>query len=155
MAFKHSISFATVLAANFGCNQFRIMLDIASQLLHTTIWICCAVLFESEQIPFPRTGCWLGFAALHRIQFGMCNFVPILFIFLLRVQWMTARLSKAMGKALVGNNFWPIPLKILFYMKKSDLSLPYIYKAIKPFWLWNWVSIARVVACFPQASLPV
>ena len=32
IAFKHHISFATYLAANFGCNQFRIMPDIVSCL---------------------------------------------------------------------------------------------------------------------------
>ena len=31
-------------------------------------------------------------------------------------------------------------------LKKSDLSRPNIYKALKYFWLSNWVSIARVVA---------
>ena len=39
--------------------------------------------------------------------------------------------------------------------KKIDLlhlSLPEIYKALKPCGLLNWVSIARVVACYPQAS---
>ena len=36
--------------------------------------------------------------------------------------------------------------------KKSDSLRPEIYKALKPCWLLNWVSIARVVACFPQAS---
>ena len=38
MAFKHHISFAINLAANFGCNWFRIMPDIFSKLLLTTIW---------------------------------------------------------------------------------------------------------------------
>ena len=43
-------------------------------------------------------------------------------------------------------------IEISFHMKKkSDLSLPEIYKALKPCWLLNWVSIARVEACFPQA----
>ena len=32
-------------------------------------------------------------------------------------------------------------------------ATPEIYKALKPCWLLNWVSIARVVACFLQASL--
>ena len=31
--FKHSISFATYLAANFGCYQLRIMTDIVLKLL--------------------------------------------------------------------------------------------------------------------------
>ena len=38
MAFKHHISFAINLAANFGCNWFRIMPHIFSKLLLTTIW---------------------------------------------------------------------------------------------------------------------
>ena len=70
-----------------------------------------------------------------------------------RDQWMIERLREAMGAALVGNNFSPIPSKIRFTWKKnSDSSRPEIYKLWKPFWLLNWVSIAGVVACFPQAS---
>ena len=38
-------------------------------------------------------------------------------------------------------------------IRKSDSLQPKIYKALKPFWLLNSVSIARVVACVPQASL--
>ena len=33
-------------------------------------------------------------------------------IFLLRDQWIIARLSAAMGTDLVGNNFWPIPWEL-------------------------------------------
>ena len=51
-------------------------------------------------------------------------------------------------------DFSPIPSKLSFHTeKKSDSSLPDIYKALIPFWLLNWVSITRVVARFPQASL--
>ena len=47
---------------------------------------------------------------------------------------MIARLSEAMGAALVGNNLQPIPMEILFPMKKKNVSSrPDIYKAIKPF----------------------
>ena len=54
-----------------------------------------------------------------------------------------------MGLALVSNNFSPVPSKFSFHMKKkSDLLLPENYKALKPCWLLNWVSITRVVACF-------
>ena len=35
--FKHHISFAIYWAANFGCDRFRIMPDIVSKLLHTSI----------------------------------------------------------------------------------------------------------------------
>ena len=37
MAFKNRISFATDLAANFGCYRFRITRDIVSKLLCATI----------------------------------------------------------------------------------------------------------------------
>ena len=64
-------------------------------------------------------------------------------IFLLRDEWMTERFSQAMGAALVCNNFSQIPSKISFHMKqKSDWLQPEIYKALKPGWLLNWVSIA-------------
>ena len=43
--------------------------------------------------------------------------------------------------------------KFHFTWKKSDLSRPDIYKTLKLFWLSNWVSVARVIARFPQASL--
>ena len=59
---------------------------------------------------------------------------------------MIKRMSEAMGAALVHR-------KILFMWKKSVACLPDIYKALKLFWLSNWVSIARVVARFPQDSL--
>ena len=72
-----SISFVTDFAANFDCNWFRIMPDIVSKLLCAAIWSSCAVLFESEQMPFPRTGHRLRSAALHRIQLGTWGFVPM------------------------------------------------------------------------------
>ena len=78
-----------------------------------------------------------------------CSYV----IFLLRDQWLIERLSEAMGAALVSINFLLILSKFHFtWEKKSDSSLPKIYKALKPCWLLNWLSIASVVACFPQAS---
>ena len=46
MPFKHHISFATDLAANFGCNRFRIMPDIISTLLSPPSEV--DVLFESN-----------------------------------------------------------------------------------------------------------
>ena len=73
-----------------------------------------------------------------------------------RDQWLIKRLSEAMGAALVSNNFSPIPSKNFISHQKKVLiaaATPEIYKALKPCWLLNWVSIARVVACFPQASL--
>ena len=82
MAFKHSISFATDLPANFdllanfGCNQFKILPDIVSKLLRAAIWSRCAVHFESEQTPFLWTSC-ISFATDWTANFG-CNQFRIL-----------------------------------------------------------------------------
>ena len=144
MAFKHGILFATDLAANFGCNRFRIAPDIVSKLSRAAIWSSCAGQFESEQTPFPQTGHWYRPAALHRIRLGTCGFVPNNFlchifaqrrmyvIFLLRDEWMIERFSEAMGDALVGNNFLQILWKFHFTRDStSDSSLPEICKALK------------------------
>ena len=74
MAFKHRISFATDLVANFGFNRFRIIPespDIVSKHLRAAIWSCCAVWFKSEQMPFPQTG-RISFATDWAANFG-CN----------------------------------------------------------------------------------
>ena len=113
-----SISFATDWAANFGCDWFRITPDIVSKLVSAVIWSRCAIQFEFEQTPFLRTGRRLRPAALHRIRFGTCGFDVI---FLLRDLWLIERLSEAMGAALVGNTFSPIPSKISFHVKKKWL----------------------------------
>ena len=52
MAFKHSISFATNLAAKFGCYQIRIMPDIISKPLFYSIWSHCAVPLNLSRHPF-------------------------------------------------------------------------------------------------------
>ena len=82
-----------VVSANFGCNQFRIMPDIVSKLLRAAIWSCCAqcaVLFESEQSPFP--GQWTGYrlisAALHRIQSWTSCFVPMSYFYSETIEWL-------------------------------------------------------------------
>ena len=49
------------------------------------------------------------------LNMRFCSYV----IFLLRDQCLIERFSKAMGEALVSNNFSPIPSKISFHMKKK------------------------------------
>ena len=87
IAFKHGISFATDLAANFGCNRFKIAQDIVSKLLRSAIWSCCAVWFESEQIPFLGQLRRFRPAALHRIRFGTCCFVPMSYFYSEGNEW--------------------------------------------------------------------
>ena len=79
-----------------------------------------------------------------------CSYV----MFLLRDQWLIERwLSKAMGAALVCNNFLPIQLKLSFHIKNKVVhSSPKFTKHKNLFWLLNWVCFARVVACFPQGA---
>ena len=88
-----------------------------------------AVWFESEQTPFPRTGRQSGPAAWYRIRIGTCSFVSTSYFYSENNEWL-----QDWGKR------WAL------------LCCDEIYKALKPYWLLNWVRIARVVACFPQAS---
>ena len=100
LAFKHRISLAAYLTANFGCSQFRIMPEILFKLLRAAIWSSCDVRLESEQIPISRTGRRFISAGLHRIQLG-----KYLFVRMPRGPWMIERLSEKVSAALVGDNF--------------------------------------------------
>ena len=75
---------------------------------------------------------------------------------------MMEKFGESMGAALVAANGRQQPLadsmKISFHMENkkwlvATRSLQRNPKFTKPCWLLNWVGIARVVACFPQASL--
>ena len=89
-----TVSFASDLVANFGCYRLRIMTDIISKLLRAAIWSRCAVLFESEQTLFSRTGpmlrssinfCCFAQDSIQNIR--LCSYV----IFLLTDQWLIER----------------------------------------------------------------
>ena len=111
---RHIISFATDLAAYFGCNQFRIT---TYHFIWSLIWLHTLVAIDSESrltsfpsfcappsehTPFPRKGRRFKLAALRRIRNMLfCSYV----IFLLRDKWLTERLNEAMGAALVSSNF--------------------------------------------------
>ena len=115
VAFKHRISFATDLAATFGCYRVRIMPVIFYKLLCAAISLCCSIWIWADALF--RTGrrfkllLCTGFDSEHTVLF-LCNI-------LLRDQWLIKRWIEAMGAALVGNNFSPIPSKISFRMKKK------------------------------------
>ena len=149
MALKHRISLA---AANFGCDRFRITPNIVSKLLRAAVWSRCAVRFESEQTPIPQTGRRFRPAALDRIGSRTCSFVPMSYLYSERP--MTDRkIERSDGRCFDWQQLLANSIEIFIsHEKKSDSSRPEIYKALKPYWLLNWVSITRVVACFPQAS---
>ena len=124
------------------------MPDIISKLLRASIWSRCA---ESEKTPFSRTGRRFTSAALHRIRFGTCCFLPMSYL-----NSETNKRSKDGAKRLA--LLWSATTSSRFHQKfhsawkKRDLSRPEIYKSLKPCWLSKWARIARVVARFPQAS---
>ena len=125
------ISFATDLTANFGCNRFRIIPDVISKLLRAAIWSRCAVWFESEQTPLSRTGHWLRSAALHRILFGTCCFVPISYFYSETNEWLKdwAKRWTLLWSATISRQFH----RNFHFTWKSDSSLPDIYKALNLF----------------------
>ena len=81
--FEHWIAFTTYLAANFGCELFRIMPDIVYKLLHNSIWSRCSVWLKSVQTPFSWTGrpfrsaAFSALQCLHRIWFKTCWLAPM------------------------------------------------------------------------------
>ena len=152
MAFKHSNSFATYLAANFDCNRFRITPDIVSKLLRSTSWSLCAAQFKSEQTLFPQIGCLLRPAALHRIPFRTCCFVPISFF---TQRPMTDRkIEQSNGRCFGRQQLLADSIKIFhFHLKqKVTCSSQEFTKHQNLVDSLNWVRIARVVASFHQAS---
>ena len=103
------------------------MLEIVSKLLRAAIWSCCAVQFKSEQTPFSRTGSWFRSAALHRIWFRICCFVPMSYFYSETNDW--SKDWAKWGAALVCINILPIPFKNSFHIKKKWL----VVQSIKAF----------------------
>ena len=180
MAFKHSISFATNLAANFGWDWFRIIPDIVSKLLRAAIW---SLLFKSEQTPFPQTQVtfhlrpiWLqtlveidsesyqtlfpSFCALaSEVAVLFCSNLsrlPFLgqfvdsdlllctgsdlehaFFFLCHIftqrPMNDSKIKRSNGRCFGRQQLLAHSMEISFPMNKNLLSLPNIYKALKPF----------------------
>ena len=133
-----NIAFASLLDANFGCCWFRIMSEIVSKLLLTTSWSCSAQSLSSLTFQGQVINLGLLLCTEFTSQHADCSYVPSL----LRDDWQWNWMNDQ-KIALVDNKSLPIPLKFSFHMKKysviSDLSLPKIYKALKPFWLSNLI----------------
>ena len=83
MAFKHPLSFATILADTLVAIDSRIMPEIVFKLLRTAILSGCAFRLKSDQTPFSRKcrqfRSAAEAAAMHRIRLGLGTkgFVPI------------------------------------------------------------------------------
>ena len=151
--FKHCISYATYLVALFCCNRFRILLDIVSKLMRAAIWSRCAVQIESEQTPLSQRDCRFRSAAL-QVCTGFDSEPAVLIlrhIFTHRpmTDW---KIEQSDGRGFERQQLFPNSIENFISHSKTCSLRPEIYKALKPFWLLNWVSIARVAAYFPQAS---
>ena len=119
LAFKHSI---------FICNWFGCKLWLQSIQNHAWHRFQAFARRHLKSLRF-STLIWADALSSDRSSIQTCYFAQdsirnMLFcsyaIFSLRDQCMIERLSKAMGAALVGNNFSPIPWKFSFTWKKSD-----------------------------------
>ena len=153
MAFKHSISFATDLTANFGCYRFRITIfnhacrGFQAFVCHHLKSLRCSI--RSEQTPFPRIGRRFRPAVLHRSEHA------VLFLCHIFTQNQTNDSSKDLAKRCALP--WSATTSGQFHRKfhftwKKWLVAARNLQSIKPCWLLNWASIARVVARFLQAS---
>ena len=117
------------------------MPDFVSKLLRAAIWSCWAFQFQSSRSPFLWQEVNLdlllrtGFDLEHDEVLFLCH------IFTQRPkQWAL------FGSAITSRQFHR---KFHFTLKKV---MPECYKSWKPFWLSNWVRMARVVERFLRAS---
>ena len=143
----------------FICDQFACKLWLQSIQNHARYCLqafAClpsevAVLFDSNLSRHPFLGHVVDLDLLLCTGFHLEQVVLFLcHIFTQRP--MTDRKNKHSNGHCFG--FLANSIKIFIsHEKKSDLLLPEISKALKSCWLLNWVSIAGLVACFPQESL--
>ena len=80
-------------------------------------------------------------------------------LFLLREQWLIERLCEAMGAALVGNNFSPIPSNFSFHIKKKWLVAARNLQSIETLLTLELSQYSKsgsiILASFLQASWPL
>ena len=84
---------------SFGCKRWLLLFVstvIQCHILFSSFCIssCCALLLKFEIMPISWTGCELRSVALHRIQFGALEFVPILY-FLSDTNEMLSQMTSA------------------------------------------------------------
>ena len=106
----------------FGCKLWLLSIKNyawhcfqAFALLHLKS-MCCSIQLWADALSLDRSliqTCCFAQDSIGNMWF--CSYA----IFLLTDEWMVERLSEAMGAALVGNNFSPIPWKFHFTWKKK------------------------------------
>ena len=130
MAFRHRFSFGTVLDANFGYQQCRIMPEIVSICFCTLpselrFRSGCAVHFESELTPISWTECLFRSDLFYCVAQDLILNTRIYYLFLLSDQYMIRRLSPDMSTALVCDKFSRHPSKKFYFHEiRNQLSPP-------------------------------
>ena len=94
--------------------------------------------------------CFQAFARRHLKSLHCLILIWADALFLDRSSIKTCRFAQDSIRNMLSRQFYG---NFISHEKQIDKLLPEIYKALKPYLLLNWVSIASAVACFPQASL--
>ena len=120
VAFKYRIAFATILAADFNCDQFRIMSDIISKNLRAAIAAisCQVVLFHPNLSRRPFLGQVVDWDLLLCTRFNLEHADWFLFPSPTQSQWMRGRLREAMSTAWLVTSSWDFHWKFHFTLKK-------------------------------------
>ena len=135
VAFKYRIAFATILAADFNCDQFRIMSDIISKNLRAAIAAisCQVVLFHPNLSRRPFLGQVVDWDLLLCTRFSLEHAD----LFLSYSEPMNDRKIDGRNEhSLVGKKFLRFPLKISFHFKKTVVTARNL-QIIKIVWLPN------------------
>ena len=134
MAFKHCISFATDLAANFGCDRFRITSDIVSKLLLAAIWTSeVTVMFYLNLSRRPFLGQVVDWDLLLCTGFDWEHAVLFLCHFFTQRPMTDRKIERSDGCCFGRQQLLANSTEIFIsHEKKSDSLWPEIYKALKP-----------------------
>ena len=120
------------------------MPDIVSKLLRSAIWSHCAVWFFLWQVADLDLLLCTGINSEHAVLF-LCH------IFTQRPM-NDLKIERSDGRCFGRQQLVANSMEISFHMKKKSVVTARYLLSIKTFLALNWVSIARVVARFPQAS---
>ena len=127
---------------------------LVSKLLHTASWSCCADDWNLSRRPFLGQVVYFDLLLCTGFDPEQVDMLPCPFL-LRDHEW--SKIVRCFGwQQVLANSIKNFISHNSAAEKKntvvSDSSLLAIYKALKRFWLFNWLSITRAVAMFPQAS---
>ena len=125
MAFKHCISFATDLAAKFGCNRFRITPDIVSSFCSPPPEV--AALFDSNLSRCPFLGQVLNSDLLLCTGFDWEHAVLFLCHMFTQGPMTDTKIEQSYGRCLGRQQLLAISMEISFRVKKQKRLVAALY----------------------------